>query len=264
MTTDAKGEILFERTKAPNAAAITAAISCFNYGREALEALNSLLAQTEDTINVVITDDQSRDNSVALILEWLTTHQDNDKFASVHLVRHLLNQGLSRSRNTALSLVSTPYIFILDADNQLYPRALKVLREALENSDCAMSYSLIEKFGSARGISNTSPWMPETFSYRNYIDAMALIKTDVLRQLGGYRVMPNKFGWEDYDLWCSFVDHGLKGCYVPQILCRYRTHGGSMLRNFTNRFVTAELESIRKDFEAHHKMQFFIGVSDFS
>jgi hypothetical protein len=119
-----------------------------------------------------------------------------------------------------------------------------------------MSYSLIERFGMQRRIVNNSVWLPAKFSRHPYIDAMALIRTDVLREVGGYRTMPDKFGWEDYDLWCSFVDRGLKGCHVPQILCRYRVHDRSMTETETKPYIHADLRKIREYFEANHAMPF--------
>jgi glycosyltransferase involved in cell wall biosynthesis len=255
MLSAAPFEIVWEKS-ADSKAQITVAISCYRYGKEATEALATLLLQTEPQIDIVLVDDHSPDDSAAVVGEWLSNRKQDDKFGNVRLVRHLANQGLSQTRNTALSLSNTPYTFILDADNQVYPRALEALREALENSGYAMAYSLVEKFGLEQGIIDNSVWIPEKFSYGNYIDAMTLVRTELLRELGGYRHMPNKFGWEDYDLWCSFVDRNLKGCHVPQILCRYRVHKSSMLRNVTNNFVTQELERVRADFEAHHKMSF--------
>jgi glycosyltransferase involved in cell wall biosynthesis len=257
MLTGMPSETLFEKKKLRSNAQVTVAVSCFNYGREGTEALGSLLAQTEKTIDVVVVDDHSPDDSAEVLREWFRENGEADKFSNTHLVRHLQNQGLSYSRNTALSFVQTPYVFILDADNQLYPRALQVLREALENSGYAMAYSLIERFGVQHIIANNSIWLPEKFSHGNYIDAMALIKTGVLRDLGGYRTMPDKFGWEDYDLWCSFVDHDLKGCYVPQILCRYRVHDRSMTETQTRPFLDSELQRIREYFKSHHTMPFY-------
>jgi len=252
-------ETLLERKDQDRKARVTLAISCFKYGREATEALDSLLSQTERVIDVVIVDDCSPDDSAQVVLDWFGRKHWADKFANVVLVKHGENHGLAQSRNTALSLTLTPYIFILDADNQLYPRAIETLRQALESSGCAMAYSLVEKFGAQQDIMNNTIWLPEKFSYGNYIDAMALVRTDVLRELGGYREMPNKFGWEDYDLWCSFVDRGLRGCHVPQILCRYRVHEASMLRTSTNAYVEEKLRLIREDFESHHKMLFYFG-----
>jgi len=258
MVTAAPFEVIFEKKRAAvQAPAVSVVISCFKYGVEGCEALNSLLDQTEQSLDVVLVDDQSPDDSVTLLTAWFEAHSGNPKLSKLLLTRHVVNQGLSQSRNTALALVETPYVFILDADNNIYPRALQVLREALENSGAAMSYSLVEKFGAASGIMNNSAWLPSRFSYGNYIDAMSMVRTDVIRNLNGYRVMPNKFGWEDYDLWCSFVDHDLKGCHVPQILCRYRIHEASMLHQTTNSYFMKNTVAVRQDFEAHHTIPFF-------
>src|SRR5664279_6081068 len=59
------------------------------------------------------------------------------------------------------------------------------------------------------------------------------------------RIMRHKLGWEDYDLWCSLIDHGLKGCHVPQILCRYRVHGKSMMRTVTMPSLDSDPQGIR-------------------
>ncbi len=252
MLTGMPSETLFEKKDPDSKSQVTVAISCFKYGAEGAEALDSLLKQTEGTIDVVVVDDHSPDESAEVLRQWFWENGKAAKFGNLLLVRHLQNHGLSCSRNTAISFANTPYVFILDADNQVYPRALKVLREALENSGDAMAYSLIERFGAQQAIVNNSIWLPEKFRYGNYIDAMALIRTDVLRQLGGYLVMPNKFGWEDFDLWCSLADHGLRGCHVPQILCRYRVHNRSMTQTVTIPFLDSDLQEIRDHFKMHH------------
>ena len=141
MLTGMPSETLFEKKKLRSKAQVTVAVSCFNYGREGVEALDSLLAQTEETIDVVVVDDHSLDDSAEVLRDWCHANCEAGKFNNILLERHLQNQGLSYSRNTAISFVQTPYVFILDADNQLYPRALQVLREALENSGYAMAYS---------------------------------------------------------------------------------------------------------------------------
>jgi len=235
---------------------VTVVITCYKYGDVCLEALQSLEQQTEYPVDIVLIDDCSPDDSIKKITPWFEKNNKSEKFGKLELLRHCGNQGLSKSRNTAISRVETPYIFILDADNSVYPRALNVLREALENSEAAMAYSLTEVFGGKRDIVGNSVWLPEKFAFGNYIDAMAMVRTAVFQQLGGYRVMPNKFGWEDFDFWCKMVDAGLKGCHVPQILCRYRSHSTSMVNTETRNFVQERLHSIKRDFEKHHKMTF--------
>lgn len=250
-------EVIFDHrnvTKRP--AEITVIITCYKYGKEGIEALETLKRQTELSFDVILIDDHSPDDSVDTLLPWFQANHGHAQFAHVRFIRHVHNQGLSKSRNTAISLVNTRYTFVLDADNQLYPRALTRLREAIENSQLPAAYSLIEIFEGESSIMGNSVWLPEKFAYGNYIDAMAMFRTDLLHELGGYRCMPHHFGWEDYDLWCTMVDKGYQACHVPQFLCRYRVHAQSMLRTVTNEFVTNRLKVIKADFEAHHSFKF--------
>lgn len=250
-------ETIFERQFASDTAAtVTVAITCYKYGSVCQEALDSLSTQTERPINIVLIDDNSPDDSIKEILPWFESQESDGRFESLLFIKHCKNQGLSQSRNTAIAQIRTPYTFILDADNLIYPRALKTLREAIEASGAAMSYSLTSVFGGREDIIGNSIWLPEKFSSGNYIDAMAMIRTSVLFELGGYRIMPNKFGWEDFDFWCKMVDASLEGCHVPEILCRYRSHPNSMVNTETESFVKEKLSLIKDDFEKHHSMKF--------
>jgi hypothetical protein len=77
------------------------------------------------------------------------------------------------------------------------------------------------------------PFQPMRFVSGNYIDAMAMIAKSAWAAVGGYDdIRPN--GWDDYELWCSFVERGLWGVQVPQILAEYRVHARSMLRTMTD------------------------------
>jgi len=67
----------------------------------------------------------------------------------------------------------------------------------------------------------------------NYVDAMALVRTRVLRELGGYATDPRLHGWEDYDLWCGIANRGGRGVSVPEIVGRYRVAQHGMLRSMT-------------------------------
>lgn len=250
-------EILFEHTNdAQRQVGVSVIITCYKYGLVGLEALNSLLLQTESAFDVILIDDHSPDNSLAHLLPWFEQHAQHPNFRRLLLIRHVVNQGLSKARNTAISLACSPYVFILDADNLLYPRALNTLRNAMDISGADMAYSMIEVFGGRSDIVSNSVWIPEKFAKANYIDAMAMIKTRVVKDLAGYRVMPDKFGWEDYDFWCKLVDHGLKGCHVPQILCRYRSHDQSMVNTETRDFLIRKMTLAKEDFERHHTFKF--------
>jgi glycosyltransferase involved in cell wall biosynthesis len=213
-------------------AGVTVAVSVYNYHKYIGEALDSVAAQTLKPVSLLVVDDASRDGSAESVSRWMRKH--GPRFISALLVRRTSNAGLAAARNLAIRLVESPLLFIFDADNSLYPRCLERLSEALAaDPHAAMAYCILEVFGEECRLMGTPLWNRDRLAIGNYIDAMSLLRTDVMRRLGGYASMPIP-GYEDYDLWCRFVENGLYGVRVAEILARYRVHSASMLRTDTH------------------------------
>jgi glycosyltransferase involved in cell wall biosynthesis len=208
---------------------VTVAVSLYNYGRFLPECLESVLAQRHPHLELVVVDDASEtDDSVAVARAWLSEHAQS--FARVQLLRHARNQGLAEARNTAFAAARSEFVFVLDADNMIYPRAISRLYEVMRHREFAAAYTQLEFFGSERRLGFADVFEKDRLIPGNYIDAMALVSKRTWESVGGYTHME---GWEDYDFWCKVVDCGLAAAYVPEILCRYRVHPASMLRNDT-------------------------------
>lgn len=225
-------EVLFsyERQRTSRAESVTVAISLYNYAQFIEECLDSVLKQTHPRLEIIIVDDHStHDRSAEIARGWAERHAE--RFERVVLFRHNHNRGLAAARNTAFSEARTEYVFVLDADNLIYPRAIEVLHRAAFDGDRDASYTQLELFGDQNGVGQADVWSRRRFQRGNYVDAMALIRVRSWQQVGGYTHIEG--GWEDFDLWCKFVEAGMRGLYVPQILCRYRVHGTSMLRTDT-------------------------------
>lgn len=61
-------------------------------------------------------------------------------------------------------------VMLEDADNLLYPRAIKRLYYALNQGDFVAAYSQLEKFCDKAGVGDADFWNPEYFKGGNYID----------------------------------------------------------------------------------------------
>ena len=206
---------------------VTVAISLYNYAAFITDCLDSVHAQRHAAIEVIVVDDTSgEDDSVGMAAGWLK--ENASRFTGVKLLRHKRNQGLAQARNTAFAHARAPYVFVMDADNTIYPRAIGRLLEAMRTSEAAAAYTQLEIFGARRGTGLADIWHPEWLRHGNYIDAMALISQEAWRDVGGYTHIEG--GWEDYDLWCKFIEQGYSAAFVPEMLCRYRVHPASMLR----------------------------------
>ncbi len=213
---------------------VTLCISLYNYENYIVETLDSVEKQDLRKFNLIIVDDHSTDNSARLSENWLV--ENKDRFNSVRLIQHTRNNGLAASRNTAFALCHTDFVFVLDADNSLYTRCLSRCLEAIKTSGAEFVYPTLDIFGERRGLMGTDCWSLDRLKRGNYIDAMSLVRHSAWKAVGGYSKMKIT-GWEDYDFWCKFAEHGFRGTRVPEILARYRTHRNSMLSTITNRNV---------------------------
>lgn len=202
---------------------VTVCISLYNYEAYICEALNSVAAQTLESFDLIVVEDRSQDNSLKIALDWIQSHAQ--RFNSIYVLQHDYNSGGSHARNTGFQAAQTEFIFVLDADNQIYPRCLQRCLEALQVCDAAFAYPLIEKFGDRIGLGGVDVWSIDRLSRGNYIDTMTMIRKACWSQVDGYYPL---LAWQDYDLWCKFASAGFWGVQVPEILARYRVHSESI------------------------------------
>lgn len=85
---------------------------------------------------------------------------------------------------------------------------------------------------------------PARLRHANPVDAMALVRTDAVRALGGWTDDPRLHGWEDYDLWCALAEAGGHGSFVPAVVARYRVSPGSMSARTTDLSTRAAYEAL--------------------
>ena len=95
------------------------------FNRECLikRAINSCLTQSHDSFEVIVVDDSSSDNSVAVVQSIC----DN----RLTLVKHEFNQGVGPARNTGVANARGMWIICLDSDDELVPGALIVIEKCL-------------------------------------------------------------------------------------------------------------------------------------
>jgi glycosyltransferase involved in cell wall biosynthesis len=96
-------------------------VTCFNYARYVIEALESVFAQTYRNFDCVVVDDASADNSAEIIANWIAD-KDDRRF---RLVRNECNRGQLASFAVGLAACESEYVAFLDADDFWFPDFLK-------------------------------------------------------------------------------------------------------------------------------------------
>ncbi len=211
-------------------------ISSYNYANRLPNALESCHCQSLDALELLIVDDASTDDSVDCIVRWLEEH--GQRFYRVQLLKHQQNAGLAAARNTAFASATAPWCWVLDADNQLDPKASEVCLQLAKASPdkTAVVHPLIRicnDDGKPLGlVGGGHAWQSEQLKTGNVVDAMAMIRHEAWRAVGGFSHIPG--GWEDFDFWCKLIETGWHGVLYPQPLATYTRHGTSMLQSQTN------------------------------
>ena len=207
---------------------VSVLLTSHNYKDVVAKAIRSVALSGYRDHELVVVDDASTDGSAAVIEAELSRYP----WLPVQLIVRGRNRGLAAARNLATQHARGEYVFILDADNFVYPHALGRLVDALDRDPGAsFAYGILEVFTSqgATDLKSWLDWDPQRLRYGNFVDAMSMIRRSALEEAGGYSSDPRLYGWEDFALWCALAEREQRGVLVPEILAAYRSSIGSMI-----------------------------------
>ena len=230
---------------------VSVIITSFNYSSYIQACIKSVIraAEHKSEIEIVVIDDASSDDSIIKILESIKNAP-----IPVLVMRSWWNVGVSRARNLAISRAHGKYVFILDADNSVSPKAIENLYALAYKASADAAYGIINRVnldGSSDGVvSNTTFNHHYLLNNGNYIDAMALFHRQKLLNIGGFNVELLQFigGWEDYALWLELAKHKFKVAFLKEEIGLYLVKTNSMVKKIT----TTEMIAFREYSKSHY------------
>ena len=111
---------------------ISVICTVYNTKEYLVRSIESVLSQTHTDIEFIIVDDGSTDGSTGIIEEYAS--KDN----RIKVI-HQENKGHSESRNVGLANATCDYVYFLDSDDYIHPRALEVLFGNLIDNEADIS-----------------------------------------------------------------------------------------------------------------------------
>jgi glycosyltransferase involved in cell wall biosynthesis len=211
---------------------VTVYITNYNYGPYLEQAIQSVLNQTFTDYELIIIDDGSTDNSKEIINNY-------KKNKNVYAVFQK-NKGLNTSNNVALNLARGKYIVRLDADDYFAPQAVELMVAELERMpghalvfpdyyNIDIDGNIIEEIKRHDFSNNVTLFDQPAHG------ACTMIRTDILRSIGGY---DEEFNCQDgYDIWLRLLQlYPVKNISLP--LFFYRQHQKSITKNEEQLFKT--------------------------
>ncbi len=192
---------------------ISFVMPCFKDAGTLETAVNSILDQDLKTLEIIIVNDGSPDNSNEVIdrLE----KQDS----RVKSVRFEQNRGACIARNEGAKIATGRYLSFLPADALLYPGNARVWVETLdahpEFDFMYGGYRFVKKLDPNGGESiqdyMSEPFDPYLLEVTNYIDGSFPLKREAFDRIGGWD--PTVKSLQDWDFWIRVVKTGGKGYY---------------------------------------------------
>lgn len=214
---------------------VTLVVPNFNHAHYLPESLASIAGQTRPPDRVIIIDDCSTDDSIAVISGFLADRP------SWRLIRHATNQDVVHGQNEALAMADTEWIGFLGADDALHPTYLeKAMAQAAKHPEVGLIFACCEIIGP-----NGPPakrmlrpmMLPATASTAlapadvrrilqfgdNYFSGTtSLYRRTALQALGGFDVRLGSFSDGYLARRLSLTD----GCYfIAEALGYWRIHG---------------------------------------
>jgi glycosyltransferase involved in cell wall biosynthesis len=187
------------------------------------EAIDSVLQQIYTKWELCIADDCSTEPHVAKILAEYAAGNDR-----IRVVRRPENGHISASSNSALDLARGSWVCLMDHDDLLPQHALAAAVIALEGqADAGMLYS-DEDHISQDGMREVPYFKPDfdplLLLGQNYFSHLSMMRTDLVRRVGGFRV--GMEGSQDWDLVLRVVEQLRPSqiVHVPHVLYHWRSH----------------------------------------
>ncbi len=155
--------------------------------------------------------------------EWLMKITDGDKrYKTKYLDK---NGGISRNSNAALEFVDGEYVALLDHDDTLAPSAffeiVKLLQTSPELDFIYSDKDSITADGQVRLNALFKPgWSPEMLHSVNYLTHLNVMRTHLVREIGGWR--PETDGAQDWDIFFRVTERTDNIARVPSILYHWR------------------------------------------
>ena len=120
-----------------------------------LRAINSVLEQTYQNIEIIVVDDNGKGTPYQLETEKCISNLIET--GKITYIKHDINKNGSAARNTGLKVCTGFYYTFLDDDDYLYPQKIeKQVRVLQHNKDCDMVYCGYEKKGDKDAIISKS------------------------------------------------------------------------------------------------------------
>ena len=207
---------------------VTVVIPSYNSAKYVGAAIESVLAQTYPSVDVIVVDDGSKDDTASVVARYDP--------ARVRYIRQE-NAGVAVARNRGIEESRTRWIGFLDADDTWYPeklaRQMKILHSDPTVRFCYSAFTVVDNDLKPLGVGRSprqGTALEDLLLRGNVVGSICTVICDreLLLAAGGFD--PRLSQCADWNMWVK-VAQFTEFVYIDEPLVTYRQHETNMSRN---------------------------------
>ncbi|MCX2719854.1 glycosyltransferase family 2 protein [Lentiprolixibacter aurantiacus] len=216
----------------------------YNSSATIVETLESIKAQSYPRIELIVSDDCSEDNTLAICQKWIDLNKSN--FENAVIITSPFNTGISKNCNRALNTANGDWIKPIAGDDTLKSSSIKKYIEFInKHPEAALIYSNMDHYINEFRSENKMPSRPNQKENALYFSKLPIkYQIEVLARIviigapsiffnrqkvcnaGGFNEISRYM--EDLPSYYTWLEHGLKFYYLNESTVNYRLHQNSI------------------------------------
>ncbi|MDD4636054.1 MAG: glycosyltransferase family A protein [Bacteroidales bacterium] len=232
---------------------IAIVIPVYNRSQFIQRTFDSILSQTYRPIELILVDNGSTDNSLALCNEFKEKNQSDQLIVKVLEEQ---KKGANAARNKGLEAVESEYVTFFDSDDELFPEMINTIHQAISKKQAdiiAYTYTFYKNEKNEHVRIRCYSNQPRMQIIRGMLATQNFtVKRDVIRTIGGWDESLQR--WQDWEVGVRlllYTENIYWIKYPP--LCRAHVHDDTISgRNFSDAHnsLYKAVETVYKNIQA--------------
>ena len=224
---------------------VSVVVQAYNSEDTICDTVESIKAQTYSNIELIISDDKSKDNTVEIARAWV--EKNRHAFTEVKVITTEKNSGIPGNNNRALKHVTGEYVEFLAADDKMLPDAVAEYVNFCEKNPKVIPIAKVQLFSEeACDFSSVQDYCDRCYAfaklaykeqYRQRLmqntvvaPAAAFYPMELMREIKGFDEAYRCF--EDYPVNLKLMKRGYRFGLLDKELIGYRISAKSITGSF--------------------------------
>ena len=254
---------------------VTVIVVTYNSAKYVEETLNSIKCQDYNNIELIISDDGSKDETIRICEQWLS--ENSEKFIATKLLTVEKNTGTSANCNRGIRYARGNWIKIIAGDDKLLQGSISTyVSYVKEHKNVDFVFSKVLPFGDVAPGTFCDFFKDTKKCFERLTKTefkIALLKTDflpassaflkreTLARLGGFNEAIPLI--EDWPLWVKGIFEGCKFCWIDVPLVGYRYSQTSVSQNLSPKFLDSQCKAIKYNLSYATRIGWFFWVREY-